>query len=240
MKKNYYKSVTVGNVWSNNYIQYKSNNGDEKKTLSSEKHVNKIKPYLNDIINNLKKSDQVSDFNQLILILLKIQSTVTINFISLKDKDEESAMHSKTDNIEIMINDKVDEVIVELFKSLHNSYKNNLEISMKRSEFVFDYVDLLYYKCQEINLNCGGSYIGIKKDPQRIRKINPFINKYNGQFLLMFCILKRKNTVYPAYVSKHNRIREKQVILLMIPNGERWHYLAVKKQSALLRVITST
>ena len=31
MKKNYYKSVTVGNVWSNNYIQYKSNNGDEKK-----------------------------------------------------------------------------------------------------------------------------------------------------------------------------------------------------------------
>ena len=179
MKKNYYKSVTVGNVWSNNYIQYKSNNDDEKKTLSSEKHVNKIKPYLNDIINNLKKSDQVSDFNQLILILLKIQSTVTINFISLKDKDEESAMHSKTDNIEIMINDKVDEVIVELFKSLHNSYKNNLEISMKRSEFVFDYVDLLYYKCQEINLNRGGSYIGIKKDPQRITKINPFINKYN-------------------------------------------------------------
>ena len=179
MKKNYYKSVRVGNVWSNNYIQYKSNNGDENKTLSGEKHVNKIKPYLNDIINNLKKSDQVSDFNQLILILLKIQSTVTINFISLKDKDEESAMHSKTDNIEIMINDKVDEVIVELFESLHNSYKNNLEISMKRSEFVFDYVDLLYYKCQEINLNRGGSYIGIKKDPQRIRKINPFINKYN-------------------------------------------------------------
>ena len=170
MKKNYYKSVTVGNVWSNNYIQYKSNNGDEKKTLSSEKHVNKIKPYLNDIINNLKKSDQVSDFNQLILILLKIQSTVTINFFSLKDKDEESAMHSKTDNIEIMINDKVDEVIVELFKSLHNSYKNNLEISMKRSEFVFDYVDLLYYKCQEINLNRGGSYIGIKKRSTKNKK----------------------------------------------------------------------
>ena len=55
----------------------------------------------------------------------------------------------------------------------------------------------------------------------------------------MFCILKRKNTVYPAYVSKHNRIREKQVILLMIPNGERWHYLTVKKLSALLRGITS-
>ena len=37
----------------------------------------------------------------------------------------------------------------------------------------------------------------------------------------------------PAYVSKHNSNREKQVICLMIVNGEglkgqRWHYLAVK------------
>ena len=28
--------------------------------------------------------------------------------------------------------------------------------SMKGSEFVFDYVDGLHYKCNEINLNCGG------------------------------------------------------------------------------------
>ena len=45
--------------------------------------------------------------------------------------------------------------------------------------------------------------------------------------------------IYPAYVSKHNSNREKQVILLMIPNGEGWHYLAVKELSALLRGITS-
>ena len=55
----------------------------------------------------------------------------------------------------------------------------------------------------------------------------------------------------PAYLSKHNSNREKQVILLMIPNeakskgrkagseGQRWHYLAVKKLSALSRGITS-
>ena len=30
-----------------------------------------------------------------------------------------------------------------------------------------------------------------------------------------------------------------QVILLMIPNREKWHYPAIKKLSALLRVITS-
>ena len=53
-------------------------------------------------------------------------------------------MHSKSDNMEIIINEKVDEVVEELFKSLCNRYQNNLEKSMKGSEFVFHYVDLLY------------------------------------------------------------------------------------------------
>ena len=38
----------------------------------------------------------------------------------------------------------------------------------------------------------------------------------------------KKETIYNAYVSKHISNREKQVILLMIPNGERWHYLVMK------------
>ena len=42
-----------------------------------------------------------------------------------------------------------------------------------------------------------------------------------------------------AYKSKHNLTREKQVILLMISNGENWHYLTVKKLSRLLRGMTS-
>ena len=54
----------------------------------------------------------------------------------------------------------------------------------------------------------------------------------------MFCMLKKKKT-YPAYVSKHNSNREKQAIFLMIPSGEGWDYLAVKRLSALLRGIAS-
>ena len=45
--------------------------------------------------------------------------------------------------------------------------------------------------------------------------------------------------ICPAYVSKYNSNRERQVILLMIPNEKGCHYLAVKKLSALLRGITS-
>ena len=29
---------------------------------------------------------------------------------------------------------------------------------MRGSEFVFNYVHLLYYKCHKINPSCGGSY----------------------------------------------------------------------------------
>ena len=34
-------------------------------------------------------------------------------------------------------------------------------------------------------------------------------------------------------------VKKKKVILLLIPNGKRWHYLVVKRLSALLRGITS-
>ena len=67
-------------------------------------------------------------------------------------------MRSKSDNIEIMINDEVDKVIKELFDSLKNRYQNDLE-SMKGSKFIFDYVQLLYYKCHKINPYQGGSYL---------------------------------------------------------------------------------
>ena len=42
-----------------------------------------------------------------------------------------------------------------------------------------------------------------------------------------------------AYKSKHNLKCENQVILLMITDGEKRHYLAVKKLSALLKGILS-
>ena len=78
------------------------------------------------------------------------------NFIYSLHRDEDRVMHSKSDNIEIMINDEADEVIEELFDSLKNRYQNNLE-SMKGSEFVFDYVQLLYYIYHKINPNRDGS-----------------------------------------------------------------------------------
>ena len=101
-------------------------------------------PYLKDIVNKLKKSDT-----------WKIQLAIAANFISSIDNDEEHIVHTKSDNIKVLIND---EVIKKLFDSLKIGYQNNLE-TMKNSEFIFDYVHLLYYKCNRINPDCEGSYI---------------------------------------------------------------------------------
>ena len=40
-------------------------------------------------------------------------------------------------------------------------------------------------------------------------------------------------------ISKYNHKRDNHVILLMITDNEKWHYLAVKSISKLLRGITS-
>ena len=54
---------------------------------------------------------------------------------------------------------------------------------MKGSEFVFDYAQLLYYKCHKINPNRGGSYID---SPDWIKSkkatINPINEKDNKSF----------------------------------------------------------
>ena len=47
-----------------------------------------------------------------------IQPIITINFISSKDSGETRIMHSKSDNIEIMIGSETDEIIEELIESL--------------------------------------------------------------------------------------------------------------------------
>ena len=86
-------------------------------------------------------------------------------------------MHSKSDSKEIMINDKADEVIEELF----SRYQIRLETSMKGRDFIFDCVNLLYYKCHKIKFKRDGSYVdfpdSIKNKKATINLINKKDNK---------------------------------------------------------------
>ena len=62
-------------------------------------------------------------------------------------------MHPKSDDTEIMIDDKVDKITEKLFLSLLFRYQIGLETSIKGSEFVFECVPILYYKYHKINPN---------------------------------------------------------------------------------------
>ena len=85
----------------------------------------------------------------------------------------------------------------------------------------------------------------IGKNPERITKTKPFVDKYrweeinfpsekddwkkiekNNVAIALNVLYIKKEKIYPAYISKHSSNREKQVILLIISNGEKlWHYL---------------
>ena len=116
--------------------------------------------------------------------------------------------------------------------------------------------------CFQNALNDALDYQRIKKDLQKISKLKPYINQYNWKgikfpsdkedwkkfeqnnkeiALNILFVPHNKKEIRPAYISKYNHKRKNQVILLMITDdGEKWHYLAVRSLSALLRGISSS
>ena len=133
-----------------------------------------IRPYLSDMIIDYKTQGE-----------WKIQLTMSINFISSNDSDEIHNLHTKSNNIEIMMGNDTDEIIDELCESLLRKYQEGLEESMGRgSNLIFDSVNLLYYHLQKISLKRGESYIG---SPEWLKNkkatINPKHNDDNYSML---------------------------------------------------------
>ena len=68
-------------------------------------------------------------------------------------------MHSNSGNIKFTSYSDANDVIEKRFNSLCSRYQENLETSIKGSDFISDSVQLIYYKCHKLNFICGGSYI---------------------------------------------------------------------------------
>ena len=51
------------------------------------------------------------------------------------------------------------QIVDELFDSLRLRYQGNWGTSMEGSKFIFDSVQMMYYKCHKVNFGRGGSYI---------------------------------------------------------------------------------
>ena len=100
----------------------------------------------------------------------------------------------------------------------------------------------------------------IENHLERISKLKPYINKYNWKginfpatpkdwkkfernnktiLLNVLYIPRNTKTIGVAYRWEYNNKRKKQVILLIITNGKKSHYLAITNLSALLQGISS-
>ena len=116
--------------------------------LSLDKYLHKIKPYLRNIIINFQNFDA-----------WKIQLTIVINFIFLKDVEEKRIMDSNNTKIKFTPYSDANDVIDKPFKSLCSTCQENLETSIKGRDFIFDSVQLFYCQCHKVNFSRGGSYI---------------------------------------------------------------------------------
>ena len=56
-----------------------------------------------------------------------------------------------------MTYDNANDVIDKLFESLLSKYQSGLETTIRGSDFIFDSVQLLDYKCYNINFRRSGS-----------------------------------------------------------------------------------
>ena len=114
-------------------------------------------------------------------------------------------------------------------------------------------------KCFQYAVTLALNLDNINNHLERISKIKPFIDQYyrkdiefpppskdwrkfesnNKISLNILYIPHNTKNIQVAYRSKNNLTYNKQIILLMITDGEKWHYLMVKNLSGLLRGITS-
>ena len=114
-------------------------------------------------------------------------------------------------------------------------------------------------KCFQYAITLALNLDKIKKDLQRVSKIKPFIEKYNWEdidfpstnkdwkkfecnnevALNILYVTYNTKKINIAYKSKNNLTRKGQIILLLISDSQKWHYLVVKNLPGLLRGITS-
>ena len=139
----------------------------------------------------------------------KIQLTMQIIFVSFIDANETREMHTKSDNITIMIGIETEDAINDLFNTFRKRCQEGLERKMKGSSFTFERIDLLEYHLHKISLNRGSSYIespewiknkGVTINPKNTKDINCF------QYAITAALNYQNIDSFPERISKLNHL----------------------------------
>ena len=164
----YYKQILVKSSFDENYKYYESRDNKGRK-LSIEQYLDMNKPYLSDLINENKAIENSSNE-------WKIQINMRVNFVSFNDTREICTIFVLSDNGEIRLGNKTDDIVKRLFNSFSNNYQKEEIILRNGSNFAFESVDLLPYHIHKTSLKGGKSYI---KSPEWIANKKATINPKN-------------------------------------------------------------
>ena len=132
----YYKPIEIKRAFNGNYLLYDSN-GDEDRLLYVHEYLNKIKPYLRDLIDFYNTERE-----------WKVQLSMSITFISYINPDQIQLMHSKSDNVKTTRGVDANDTIQELTSTFLQRYQEGLEIKMKLIIYCSDYKNESDYKMQ--------------------------------------------------------------------------------------------
>ena len=135
-------------------------------SLSFNKYLELIKPYLYDLINVYKAKGE-----------WKLQLSAEISFVLQKpDSNEIRIMYTRSTPEEIIICCETEEVTEKLIMQLLQKYLDNLQNKMKGSDFIFNGINYLYYDLNRITISKGGSYI---ESPKWLKDKKCTINQKN-------------------------------------------------------------
>ena len=278
--KDYYKPKLNKSGYNKNYAQYESK-GD--KILSLKEYLNLTEKYLRELIEEykLKGEWKVQLTIEVNFISLKPGSDET-RIMYTRSNNIEIMFGDDNDDI-------IEQLFESLLQKYEENLQNKMRGSgfefdgVKFLYYDFNktsinsggsYIDSPKWlkdkksainprnnddKCFQYAVTLALNLDKIKKDPQRVSKIKPFIEKYNWEDIDFPSTSKNwkkfecnnevaHNILYVpyntkkiniAYKSKNDLTHERQIILLMFFVGQKWHYLVVKNLSGLLRGITS-
>ena len=135
----------------------------------------------------------------------------------------------------------------------HGSYVDSPDW-IKNKKATIDFINKIDDKCFQYAVTVALNYEERKKDLERIAKIKPFLNTYNweevnfpsekddwkkleknNRKITLNVFYAKKEIIYPSYVSKINSNLEKQVILLIIPNGQGQWQSCIKKTIIIIK-----
>ena len=264
--KDYYKPILVKNGYNGNYVQYESK-GDKILTLTEYLAI--IEKYLRKLINYYKNKGEwklqlIAEIN---FISLKPGSDET-RIMHIRSDNEEFMNGDDTDEV---IKGLFESFLQKYEENLQNKmrgsdfefdgvnflYYDFNKISLNRGGSCIDSPKWLKdkkstknpinndHKCFQYAVTLALNLDRIRKNPQRISKIKPFIEQYNWKeiefpstskdwrkfelnneiALNILYVSHNTRKIHVAYKSKHNLTREYQIILLIITDGEKWHYL---------------